>query len=326
MPKFISLRKWRGFTLIELLVVIAIIAVLIGILLPAVQKVREAADRSKCTNNLRQLALAAHNYHDSNKQLPPMYHTYPSKPPLSGDDQGGNLFFFLLPYFEQQNLFYASKGYAYLDLDNGDSRTFAWNTAIPLLFCPSDGSRHGDSQAWAGGWAFGNYGANYQVFGKPEAGDNDKNMKGEARIPASFPDGTSTTIMFAERYARCGNDTHGNQLGCLWAHGSWAHSWMPMFCYGSPNPPDVGKPFVTGTVEQWGRIPPGKVGPTSKFQVTPTPWETACDPTRAQSPHTGGMNVGMADGSVRFLSGAIDPLTWWHLCTPKGGEVISDDF
>ena len=323
MPKFTCLRKWRGFTLIELLVVIAIIAVLVGLLLPAVQKIREAANRSKCTNNLRQLALAAHNYQDSNSQLPPMYWTYEMPPKTF---HGGNLLFFMLPYVEQENLSRASKGYAYTELDNGDPRPFAWNTPITTLFCPSDGSRHGDGQAWAGGWAFGNYGANYQVFGKPEAGDNDKNMKGEARIPTSFPDGTSTTILFAEKYARCGDDTHGNQLGCLWAHGSWAHSWMPMFGYGSPKPTDQGTPYKTGTAEQWGVIPPGKVGPGSKFQVTPNPWEKACDPTRAQSPHTGGMNVGMGDGSVRFLSATLEPLTWWHLCTPRGGEVISDDF
>src|SRR5207244_2099733 len=119
MPEFSWPRKWRGFTLIELLVVIAIIAVLVGLLLPAVQKIREAANRTKCTNNLRQLGLAAHNYQDSNSQLPPMYWTYEM------NTKGGNLLFFMLPYFEQENLSRASKGYAYTELDNGDVRPFA---------------------------------------------------------------------------------------------------------------------------------------------------------------------------------------------------------
>jgi hypothetical protein len=138
-------------------------------------------------------------------------------------------------------------------------------------------------------------------------------MDGKARIPATFVDGTSNTIVFAEKYSHCAN------FLTLWGHGSWEHNWMPMFEYGNRQG-TVGYKSWAG----WG--PPGKVGPASKFQITPNPYQTVCDTARAQSSHSVGMNVGLGDGSVRFVSAGVSPLTWWFACTPNGGEVLANDW
>src|SRR5262245_32801871 len=147
MPLFRMMRRWRGFTLIELLVVIAIIAILIGLLVPAVQKVREAAARTDCTNNLKQMALATVNCADTNqRRLPPSVGIYPRATwgPSQGD---GGLLMFILPYIEQKNLYNASliqNSQTQGDGRNGPLPTYSqWTSAmnnahVSVYNCPSD--------------------------------------------------------------------------------------------------------------------------------------------------------------------------------------------
>jgi hypothetical protein len=226
-------------------------------------------------------------------------------------NSSANVFFFLLPYFEQNPLFVWSNGSPY---NYNLAPAF---TPIPLLHCPSD-PNYGGGQAWAGGWAFSCYAANYQVFGNPDAGDYPNyNMDGVAKIPATFTDGTSNTILFAEKYAMC------DGFDSLWAHGSWENNYMPMFAYGN-RAGTQGYTSYYNVAAGWG--PPGSVGPASKFQVAPNPYQSACLSPLAQGAHPTSMNVALTDGSVRPLSVAISPTTWWYACTPNGGEVLGTDW
>jgi prepilin-type N-terminal cleavage/methylation domain-containing protein len=249
MPVYLLLRRWRGFTLIELLVVIAIIAILIGLLLPAVQKVREAANRTSCSNNLRQISLGTVNCSDTHDQtLPPAIGSYPvanaggwncPKPNNSGY---GGLFYHILPFVEQQNLFNwtecansvppnknwgnvglpfnpagGGSGLGY-DVESGvgpylvsnptgsGTNSGVMNRPVKSYICPSDPfSNNGLSN---GGWAgIGSYVYNGSLF-VPD-------WEGYSRFPASITDGTSNTILFTETYAG-GNYTNTDYTLWWW--------------------------------------------------------------------------------------------------------------
>src|SRR5579872_6030584 len=310
-------RRQRGFTLIELLVVIAFITILIGLLLPAVQKVREAAARTKCINNMKQIGLALHNYQDAYGRLPAQYYIYIDS---TGAPKGGPVLWMILPFLEQNDLYNAANGYAYFHIPQGGS-SYKWGCEYQqnLFLCPTDASGP-DYGLWSvdgsandvGLWAFGNYATNFQVFGAPNVGDNGANMNGSPSFAYSFQDGTSNTIVFAEK-ARHLADNYDS----LWAHGSWCVPYMALFAYGSAN----GSIGYTTADTEGGPPIPGIVGPASKFQVQPLPG--TANPALASTAHIT-MHVLMGDGSVHLLSPGIDPNTWWALCTPAQGDVPGD--
>lgn len=315
--------RQRGFTLIELLVVIAIIAVLIGLLLPAVQKVREAAARTKCANNLKQLGLAAHNYHDSVGHLPPVIGYYP---PASG--AFGTSFFHLLPFIEQDNLYKNSLGSVPFPdgprAVNYPGNNGVYSQPVKTFLCPSDPSAGADGVVTINGVAFGasSYAPNARVIGDRIAGS----PQGKARIPADIPDGLSNTILFAEKYARCTNTTLAPQFQD--GGTAWANSGAPQFPWQPPpmSPPRLGfaPAFAVRGFAAVGA--PNAIGEASIFQVQPTPFLGNCDPTRASTAHTGGILVGLADGSVRTLAPTMSGETWWAAVTPEVGEVLGSDW
>lgn len=200
-------RIRRGFTLFQLLLVLAILLILLGLLLPAIYKVRMAASRAQESNNLRQLCLATMNCSDTYQGLlPPSLGAFPNAAAAGGGD--GTLHFHILPFIEQQNMYNLSND------GNRHRASYKGVAAMPvkILLAPNDQS--GPPDHLYDGWlALCNYPANYLVFGK-----------GGNRFPASITDGTANTIFFAQRYQMCnGNPT-------AWGYDGWYY-WAPMFAY-----------------------------------------------------------------------------------------------
>jgi prepilin-type N-terminal cleavage/methylation domain-containing protein/prepilin-type processing-associated H-X9-DG protein len=304
-----------GFTLIELLVVIAIIAILIGLLVPAVQRVREAAALTQCSNNLHQVGVAMHGANDQFKQLPPM--AAPSEfvaitfaGPYNGP-VGFNVFDFLLPYIEQDALYQASS-LNVMTIINGKP---AYDAVVSTYLCPMDPSTGGSYEGQttngaADTWAIGNYAANYLVFGNPNAPSTAQREQGTGSLVRTFVDGTSNTIVFTERYGTCGSSGNPNSASTycnLWSDSNV--SWRPVFC-------------VNNTTQQ-----PSTAGyaPCFLFDVQPN-WINGCDPSRAQSPHQGGINACLGDGSVRFVAASISATTWAYACDPQDGNPLGADW
>jgi prepilin-type N-terminal cleavage/methylation domain-containing protein/prepilin-type processing-associated H-X9-DG protein len=291
------LQRWRGFTLIELLVVIAIIAILIGLLLPAVQKVREAAARINCTNNLKQISLATVNCADTNGgKLPPSIGVYPGSGQAPYQSNGGT-FLHILPYIEQDNLFKASlAGPPDPDGRNGNNPTYSqWtgpiqSSHVKIYVCPSDPTYTNDA-------ARSSYGINGQVFRYNYLGWS----AGLTNFPGQITDGTSNTIFFTEKLMHTFNCT-----GCCnnYDDNYWP-DWGPLISSADCNEP---------------------TGPAAIFQNNCHGNPSSCDGNRASSAHTGGINAAMGDGSVRFVAAGVSPNTWWSAMTPQGNEVLGSDW
>jgi prepilin-type N-terminal cleavage/methylation domain-containing protein len=331
MPTLPKTASRFAFTLIELLVVIAIIAILIGLLLPAVQKVREAANRIKCANNLKQLGLAAHHYHDAHQHLPPAIGYYP---PAAGSF--GSYFFHLLPYVEQDNLYRSALGTVPFPPPDGPTAVYypgnngVYSKPVKGFLCPSDPSVGPGGVVSVAGVSFG---ASCYAFNALVVAQNDitaipfkTNPQGKTRFPADIPDGTSNTILQAEKYARCTNTTMPPQFrdgGNAWAYGAAnPFPWLP--------PPMAlpakmfGPGFCIPAFANLGAAT--AIGPQSIFQVQPTPFQGNCDPIRAATAHAGGIQVGLVDGSVRTLAPSLGGDTWEAALTRAGGEVLGSDW
>ena len=332
MFKFLTMNQRRGFTLVELLVVIAIIGILIALLLPAVQAAREAARRTQCSNNLKQLGLSALQFHDTFRHLPPGIGYYPT----AKNGVFGTNAFHLLRFLEEGNLFDRSLGSVLFPPPDGPTMVHypgnneVYRETAPVFLCPSDPSVEPGGVVVVDGitWGASCYAGNALVsvhtdFTKdPPVTD----PQGKVRIPVDFADGTSKTILYAEKYARCTNPDMA--LPFRDGGNAWAFCTSPLFPW---QPPPMDPPakalqpgFAIGALVARGA--PNAIGPNSIFQVDPTPFLGNCDPTRASTAHTSGMQVGLADGSVRNLSPSMSGDTWWAAVTPKGDEVLGSDW
>ncbi|MDR3639251.1 MAG: DUF1559 domain-containing protein [Isosphaeraceae bacterium] len=334
----------RGFTLIELLVVIAIIAVLIALLLPAVQAAREAARRSQCVNNLKQLGLAVHNYVSSNNILPP-YTMYPASSSISG----GWSFAWpltLLPNLEQQSLFSA---YNFSVQPYGVQNTTVGYTQIATMLCPSDGTTVRPSAPWGTQNYVGNFGGPGMI-----SLASGTIVPLSAAITGAGPvglegvrDGTSNTALFSERLVGLAGSP-SVMLGTPDAR----RALFPNTLSVSAGNPNQAQPFVAACQSLPGSTASSTSGNNGDHWVYTYPWyvselgyihlggpnSTSCTnpadgysyvgPLGSAPPtsnHSGGVNIANADGSVRFVKDTVNLTTWWALGTRNGGEVISAD-
>jgi len=302
----LRLRGWRsrlGFTLIELLVVIAIIAILMALLVPAVQKVREAAARTQSMNNIKQMSLAAHSFHDNKKYMPMAYRNDSAggqQPDPTGQASyyyrewyNGSFFFSILPYIEQNPIYQAAAS---------KNSTDGWATygskvnqdvvvtyGVTVFYNPSDPTI--TEPVYSNGYAVTGYGANANALGHTSyAGMNTKRT-----LASGYPDGTSNTVILAERYAVSGQ---------LLSSGGW--SWVnvnPHYAFTG----DQSKFFQGCAIDDY---------PTT---------DTATD-ANVQACRSGLMLVGLADGSARGVSTTTSQQTWYNACGPQDRVPNGNDW
>ena len=282
------MRSRSAFTLMELLVVIAIIAILIGLLLPAVQKVREAAARLQSMNKLKQLSLATHMFADTrNGLLPDKYGTEDA----NGKERSVHVN--LLPYIEQGAVYRA-----YVTSQTGSLTSSHY---LPIYYSPS-----GPVCDRTDGYGFTSYAVNGFLF------------TGEVRLGPGIPDGASNTLAWAEHYAYgCGYVAYW----WLWASDEYGTFKTPIQTHGVESRRSRRATFAD---RELGDEIPADPPPARTFQVRPTMSE--CDPRLAQTPHLSGMLAGLGDGSVRTIAPGFSPATFWAAVTPASGEVLGNDW
>ncbi len=241
-----------GFTPLQMVFVLGILLFLIGLLVPAVQKVRQAAARTQSISHLKQMGVGMHAYHDVNKSFPPAV------------DDIGPAHFYILPYIDQGPLYNAADGASW--------KNQTYGAVIDIYRDPRD---HTTATPVYKNWlATTNYAVNWMVC-----------KEGRTRF-TDITDGSSNTLLFAQRYQMC------NGAPTAWGYPS-IHTWAPMFAYYS----------------------------AGKFQIHPT--QEQCDPRLTQTiGHV--MLAGFGDGTVRHISNDVRPATWYYLCAPSDGNAIAD--
>lgn len=299
-------RQRRGFTLIELLVVIAVIGVLMALILPAVQKVREAANRARCANNLKQLTMAMHHYHDAHNTLPAGTGGYGCC--------WGTWQVSVLPYIEQDNLsrLYVNwggndtTGPRYSGAPNTVNVT---NKRLPVLTCPSD-----TPNAPFSNLTNHNYAVNYGNTSYTQAASLNgvvfrgapfkPNFNGETKgfRFADIVDGTSTTMLVAEVIQGQRRDLRGF---------TWWGDASGFETYQAPNSSQPDVIYTTSYCDSGLPNPPCIGAPTSTLPIM----------MAARSRHPGGVQAGMGDGGVRLITNAVDFSVWRALSTTAGGEA-----
>lgn len=318
-------RSEAGFTLVELLVVIAIIGILVALLLPAVQAARESARRSQCISNLKNVALALHNYHDARKELPAAAWLRPQTAPSDNILTDNRLFWNwairILPYLEEQSLEsqFTINATTPISKDSGTNNKQARGTEVPVMLCPSDVGRGNPFQGTNGNWARGNYGYNafqwwpneyWRLFNTDAKyapwykfnlgmGGLEDGVDRQVLSLAKITDGTTKTVMLGElRVGVNENDRRG-----VWAMGMCGSN---LHCRQAAFVPNLCTPFIDDVQGSSTFIP--EVGDLNLKSMCMMP-QTGLDmsgQTLIRSTHPGGANCAMADASVRFISDFID--------------------